>query len=138
MMVMVIYLQRLTLHKLPPKAVIVSVFLPLGPLGQGGYGAMKLGQCARDIFPNTQTLEQSSGATFYTLGFQVALILWSFGLILSVFVVVFWVIVSVGTLKGAVSGKLFHAPCLGDLRVMEEDKDTGKSARFKQSIQPIA
>lgn len=38
LMVMVIYLQRLTLHKLPPKAVIVSVFLPLGPLGQGGYG----------------------------------------------------------------------------------------------------
>lgn len=38
LMVMVVYLQRLTLHKLPPKAVIVSVFLPLGPLGQGGYG----------------------------------------------------------------------------------------------------
>lgn len=38
LMVMGIYLQRLTLHKLPPKAVIVSVFLPLGPLGQGGYG----------------------------------------------------------------------------------------------------
>jgi tellurite resistance protein TehA-like permease len=37
MMVTTIYLQRLTLHKLPPKAVIVSVFLPLGPLGQGGY-----------------------------------------------------------------------------------------------------
>lgn len=32
-------------------------------------------------------------------------------------------IVSVGTLKGAVSGKLFHAPCLGDLPVPEEDKD---------------
>jgi tellurite resistance protein TehA-like permease len=42
---------------------------------------MKLGQCARDIFPKTQTLEQSSGATFYTLGFLVALILWSFGLV---------------------------------------------------------
>lgn len=38
MMVMVIYLHRLTLHKLPPKAMIVSVFLPLGPLGQGSYG----------------------------------------------------------------------------------------------------
>lgn len=37
MMVTTIYLQRLSLHKLPPKAVIVSVFLPLGPLGQGGY-----------------------------------------------------------------------------------------------------
>jgi tellurite resistance protein TehA-like permease len=38
LMVMVIYLQRLTLHKIPPKAMIVSVFLPLGPLGQGGFG----------------------------------------------------------------------------------------------------
>lgn len=37
MMMTTIYLQRLTLHKLPHKAVIVSVFLPLGPLGQGGY-----------------------------------------------------------------------------------------------------
>lgn len=36
--VIVIYMQRLTLNKLPPKAVIVSVFLPLGPLGQGSYG----------------------------------------------------------------------------------------------------
>lgn len=38
LMVIVIYLMRLMLHKLPPKAVIVSTFLPLGPLGQGGYG----------------------------------------------------------------------------------------------------
>jgi tellurite resistance protein TehA-like permease len=38
LMVTVIYLMRLMLHKLPPKAVIVSSFLPLGPLGQGGYG----------------------------------------------------------------------------------------------------
>ncbi|KAJ5392483.1 hypothetical protein N7509_007973 [Penicillium cosmopolitanum] len=169
LMVMVIYLMRLTLHKLPPKAVIVSVFLPLGPLGQGGYGAMKLGQCAQLIFPQTKTLEQSSGSTFYTLGFLVALILWAFGLvwlffasasivrsksfpfnigwwgftfplgvfaastvqmgnelpskffhilgtILSVLVVMLWMVVSMGTLRGVVSGKLFHAPCLGDLK----------------------
>ena len=38
MMVIVIYLHRLTLHKLPAKRVIVSVFLPLGPLGQGSFG----------------------------------------------------------------------------------------------------
>lgn len=42
---------------------------------------MKLGQCARDIFPKTHTLEQSSGSTFYTLGFLTALITWSFGLV---------------------------------------------------------
>lgn len=38
MMVMVIYFHRLTVYKLPPKKVIVSVFLPMGPLGQGGFG----------------------------------------------------------------------------------------------------
>ncbi|KAJ6018199.1 hypothetical protein N7451_001578 [Penicillium sp. IBT 35674x] len=180
LMVMVIYLQRLTLHKLPPKAVIVSVFLPLGPLGQGGYGMMKLGQCARDIFPKTHTLEEGSGPTFYTLGFLVALILWSFGLvwlffasasiahckkfpfnigwwgftfplgvyaasttqigtelpskffavlgtILSLCVVVLWVVVGFRTLRGVISGKLFFAPCLADLRVVE-DKEAGKAA----------
>jgi hypothetical protein len=37
-------------------------------------------------------------------------------------------IVSIGTLKGAVSGTLFHAPCLGDLRVAEEEKDVCKEA----------
>lgn len=38
MMVICIYLQRLVFYKHPPKAVLVSVFLPLGPLGQGGFG----------------------------------------------------------------------------------------------------
>lgn len=33
-------------------------------------------------------------------------------------------VVSLGTLRGVVSGKLFHAPCLGDLRV--EQKGKGK------------
>lgn len=42
LMVMVIYLQRLTLHKIPPKAIIVSVFLPLGPFGSGGYAYVNL------------------------------------------------------------------------------------------------
>jgi len=42
---------------------------------------MKLGQCARDIFPKTQTLEQASGSAFYAFGFLVGLILWSFGLV---------------------------------------------------------
>ncbi|KKK21621.1 C4-dicarboxylate transporter/malic acid transport protein [Aspergillus rambellii] len=179
-MVMVIYLQRLTLHKLPPKAVIVSVFLPLGPLGQGGYGAMKLGKAAQTIFPQTNTLEASSGPTFYTLGFLVSLILWSFGLvwlffasasiarcktfpfnigwwgftfplgvyalstcqmgaelpsaffrvlgtILSVCVVILWIVVSLGTLKGMIAGHIFHAPCLGDLKMREDDSDETKA-----------
>lgn len=38
LMVIVIHLLRLMLYKLPDKAIIVSSFLPLGPLGQGGFG----------------------------------------------------------------------------------------------------
>jgi tellurite resistance protein TehA-like permease len=37
MIVLAIYYQRLAVHKLPPREVIVSCFLPLGPLGFGGY-----------------------------------------------------------------------------------------------------
>lgn len=40
--IIVIYYQRLTLHKLPSREVIVSCFLPLGPLGYGGYGYVLL------------------------------------------------------------------------------------------------
>ena len=36
--VIVIYYQRLAVHKLPPREVIVSCFLPLGPIGFGGNG----------------------------------------------------------------------------------------------------
>ncbi|KAK1150041.1 Plasma membrane sulfite pump involved in sulfite metabolism [Aspergillus melleus] len=180
MMVLVIYLQRLTLHKIPPKGVIVSVFLPLGPLGQGGYGALKLGEVAHAIFPQTETLEASTGETFHSVGFLIALIMWSFGLVwlffalasiarcksfpfnigwwgftfplgvfavctcemgaalpsrffrilgtvLSMCVVVLWVVVSVGTLKGVWSGRLFFAPCLP---VMEREPqvEEGKAA----------
>lgn len=50
MAVLVIYFQRLTVHKLPAREVIVSVFLPLGPLGQGGFGIMQLGKVALHIF----------------------------------------------------------------------------------------
>jgi tellurite resistance protein TehA-like permease len=158
---------------------------------------MKLGKSAQTIFAQTHTLEASSGPTFYTLGFLVALILWSFGLvwlffasasiaksrsfpfnigwwgftfplgvfatstcqmgrelpseffkvlgtvchhcllrravidlwqIISLCVVVLWMVVSIGTLKGVVSGKLFFAPCLADLKLKEEDKDVAKAA----------
>ncbi|KAE8375530.1 voltage-dependent anion channel [Aspergillus bertholletiae] len=180
MMVMVIYLQRLTLHKLPPKAVIVSVFLPLGPVSQGGYGALKLGKAAQTIFPQTHSLEASSGDIFYTVGFLVALILWAFGLvwlffaiativrcksfpfnigwwgftfplgvfstctcqmgtelpskffrilgtIVSLSVVVLWIVVSIGTLKGVISGEMFVAPCLANLKTKEENRDAAKA-----------
>lgn len=81
MVVLVMYFHRLTVHKLPPRELIVSVFLPLGPVGQGGFAIQQLGKVARDIFPTTGSLIPGAGDTLYTMGFIVALILWGYGLV---------------------------------------------------------
>ena len=81
MTTLAIYFQRLAVHKLPPREVIVSVFLPLGPLGQGGFGIMQLGKVAMDIFPKTGTLIPGAGEILYVFGFIVAIIMWGFGLV---------------------------------------------------------
>ncbi|KAF2733571.1 hypothetical protein EJ04DRAFT_438699 [Polyplosphaeria fusca] len=79
--VLVMYFHRLAVHKLPPSEVIVSVFLPLGPLGQGGYGIMKLGGQAMKTFPLEKTLHPMAGDILFVLGFSVAIIMWGFGLV---------------------------------------------------------
>jgi tellurite resistance protein TehA-like permease len=84
MAVLVIYFQRLTVHKLPPREVIVSVFLPLGPMGQGGFGIMQLGKVALEIFSKTHTLDAANGHAgeiLYVMGWLVALVMWGFGLV---------------------------------------------------------
>jgi C4-dicarboxylate transporter/malic acid transport protein len=79
--VLTIYFHRLAIHKLPPQEVIVSVFLPLGPMGQGGYGIMQLGIQAAKRFPEAGTLHPMTGEILYALGWAVAMILWGFGLV---------------------------------------------------------
>lgn len=83
MMVLVMYFHRLTIHKIPPREVIVSVFLPLGPLGQGSFGIMQLGKEAMRVFPETSSLpaQTSAGPFLYTFGFVVGLIMWGFALV---------------------------------------------------------
>jgi len=81
LVVLAMYFHRLAIHKLPPQEVIVSVFLPLGPLGQGGYAAMQLGIQASNIFPQTKTLHPMAGEMLYILGVMTAMILWGFGLV---------------------------------------------------------
>jgi len=170
MMVMVMYYQRLCVHKLPSREVIVSCFLPLGPLGMGGFTIMDLGKVALYLFPQTDTLSAANlaGQIAYCVGFLTALIMWGFGLIwlglalftihnarpfpfnmgwwgftfplgvysastlqlgqevpsrffdvlgtiFSVSVILLWIVVTVGTVKGAWNGALFHAPCLAQL-----------------------
>lgn len=87
MAVLVIYFQRLTIHKLPPREVIVSVFLPLGPLGQGGFAVMQLGKVSMRIFPLTNTLPAviaaggRPGDILYVMGWVVALVMWGFAIV---------------------------------------------------------
>ncbi|KAL9106963.1 MAG: hypothetical protein Q9227_008086 [Pyrenula ochraceoflavens] len=92
MTILVIYYQRLALHKLPPREVIVSCFLPLGPLGMGGYTIMSLGKVARELLPRgSSTLLKDvpvAADVLYVLGIFFALIMWSFGLAWLVFALV--------------------------------------------------
>lgn len=84
MTILVIYFQRLTVHKLPPREVIVSVFLPLGPLGQGGFAIMRLGKVALKIFPVTHTLQLATGNAgeiLYVVGWLTAVIMWGFAVV---------------------------------------------------------
>ncbi|KAI9687126.1 MAG: hypothetical protein M1822_002537 [Bathelium mastoideum] len=81
--VLAMYYQRLALHKLPPREVIVSVFLPLGPLGMGGYSILYLGKVAHEVFPAVHFFDnlQVAGDIAYVFGILVSLIMWGFGLI---------------------------------------------------------
>jgi tellurite resistance protein TehA-like permease len=91
---LVLYYHRLTVHKLPPSAVVSSVFLPLGPLGEGGFAIMKMGQVALTIFPETNTIIPFAGQIVYVFGFLTALLMWGFGLAW-----LFWALVSFGRSK---------------------------------------
>lgn len=85
MVVLTIYFQRLTMHHLPPREVIVSVFLPLGPLGQGAFGIMQLGSVALDLFPTTSSVPLIeallAGQIFYTVGLFLGILMWGYGLV---------------------------------------------------------
>ncbi|KAJ5197741.1 uncharacterized protein N7498_006858 [Penicillium cinerascens] len=83
--VLVMYYQRLAVHKLPPRETIVSCFLPLGPLGFGGFGIVYIGKVARDLLQGSDILDPIAGQMAYVLGVFISLLMWSFGLIWLVF-----------------------------------------------------
>lgn len=187
MIVIAMYYQRLTLHKLPAREVIVSCFLPLGPCGFGSYTIFHLGKVSRDVFAQTDIFRETTtagavaGEIAYVFGFLAALILWGFGLVwltfalasiyksrpfpfsmgwwgftfpLGVFsvstlefgiaipsmffkvigtmfstcVILLWIVVALGTVKGAISGELFYAPCLANLKRQQQESESEDDA----------
>lgn len=83
MFTLAIYFHRLTLHALPPREVIVSVFLPLGPFGQGAFAIMQLGADSLKLFERMDTIPAApmAGQILYTFGLLAALIMWGSGLV---------------------------------------------------------
>ncbi|GAA6024022.1 hypothetical protein JCM11491_000535 [Sporobolomyces phaffii] len=81
--IMVLYLNRLLLHKLPPKEVIVSALLPVGATGQAGYALLEAGKVASQLFPriahHRPELAQL-GLPLYGVGLVGGLFLWGLGL----------------------------------------------------------
>lgn len=92
--VLALYFHRLTIRSLPPKEVIVSVFLPIGPLGQGGFSIQQLGKVAMKVLPETRAFGAlgantvRGGEVLYVLGVFLAMVMWGFGLVWLFFAVV--------------------------------------------------
>lgn len=82
-MILTIYILRLIAYGLPQGASVISVFIPLGPMGQGGYSILLLGQGFREILPLHKTSEvlsnPATGEIMDVLCVAVAFILWSLG-----------------------------------------------------------
>lgn len=196
--VIVIYYQRLALYKLPAREIVVSSFLPLGPLGFGGFGILYMGKVALRLFESTDTLPTArglAGPILYINGFIIALLFWGFGLVwlvlalgsiyksrpfpfnmgwwgftfpLGVFaastiligeelpsltfrvfgtmfavaVILLWIVVAVGTARGAWGGKLFYAPCVANMQKeereqRERDDKTGKERSLQSSDENV-
>lgn len=98
--VLALYFLRLTIYSLPAKEVIVSVFLPIGPLGQGGFGIQQLGKVALTLIPETKTFGALGirptlpGEVLYVTGVFLGMVMWGFGLVWLSFA-----LISIGTTK---------------------------------------
>lgn len=89
--IMALYLHRLAVYHLPPKASIVSVFLPVGPCGQGAFAILQFSTVVRSLAKDTGV--GLGGGKLYNANEQVmianaiygcslvfALVIWGLGL----------------------------------------------------------
>ncbi|KAJ4167701.1 Plasma membrane sulfite pump involved in sulfite metabolism [Fusarium falciforme] len=82
MLILAMYYSRLMFHDVPPKEMVVSSFIPLGPLGQGAAGIQLLGQVSLKLFKRNNFIPAApmAGQFFYVAGILIALVMWGFGL----------------------------------------------------------
>ncbi|GAA5974420.1 hypothetical protein JCM11641_005272 [Rhodosporidiobolus odoratus] len=83
--IITIYLQRLVLHHLPPREVVVSSWLPVGPIGQGGFALIELGRVATELFPQISSASRAPdlavlGPVMLGSAVLLGLLLWGLGI----------------------------------------------------------
>lgn len=71
---MTVYVYRLFVEGVQPKAIVLSTLLPVGPMGQGAFGVLLLGDLYRHVFdPATKTISLQNAAVYANSGATVAL-----------------------------------------------------------------
>lgn len=79
--VLALYFHRLAVHNLPNSEVIVSAFLPLGPLGKGAAGLLQLAVVGHHVYPSLNFADTQLASTIVqVVSVVVGLMLWGLGL----------------------------------------------------------
>ncbi|KAI1786160.1 voltage-dependent anion channel-domain-containing protein [Ganoderma leucocontextum] len=83
-MILTLYFLHLVVHGIPRSGGVVSVYIPLGPLGQGGYSILLLGSGYNAILPlrsgsSTVLRSETVGQIISVAALAVALVLWAVG-----------------------------------------------------------
>ncbi|GBE81199.1 Sulfite efflux pump SSU1 [Sparassis crispa] len=83
LMIITVYLLRLILHGIPDRSLILSAFIIIGPLGQGGYSLLVNGQSLSELLPlhNFGNFPEAplAGQILFASCFCGAYVLWSMG-----------------------------------------------------------
>ncbi|KAH8918248.1 C4-dicarboxylate transporter/malic acid transport protein [Atractiella rhizophila] len=79
--ILTLYFQRLAHHHLPAPSLLLTVFLPLGPCGQGGFSLLRLGKDAASLFAeNSDEGLRELGKAMYGAGAVLSLLFWGLGM----------------------------------------------------------
>ncbi|CAO1619964.1 unnamed protein product [Sympodiomycopsis kandeliae] len=87
---MALYYLRLAIYKIPPAALIVSAFLPVGPCGQGSFALLKISSTlwnlqhstGQALVPSMSVADSNIMATsIYSISLVGAFLVWGMGLV---------------------------------------------------------
>ncbi|THH27847.1 hypothetical protein EUX98_g6340 [Antrodiella citrinella] len=136
-MMLTVYFFRLIVHGIPQGGSVISTFIPLGPMSQGGYCVLLLGTGFRSILPlsygKSEFLRASTTGEIINVGVYANLTIELYytldspffriyGCILAGATLVLWCGVFVRTLMFVRNGAIFEAPCLEEIDMARSEK----------------